>query len=241
MVPRFLVPAIDPSRDRVTLPADEAHHLRHVLRLRAGDAVAVFDGRGHEWAGEIDRSDKSHVVVRLLGERQPAREPVVHVTVAVAVLKSPHMDAVVRDVTMLGAAAVVPMITAHVIAPKRLRSKEVIERWQRIAVASAKQCGRAVVPDVQAIETFETLMRPDVSEMKVLCTEPAVGSTTTPLSPAPPRNAIVFVGPEGGWTPEEIAAAKRAGAHPISLGPRTLRAETAPLVALTLLWTTWGW
>src|SRR5438477_8948794 len=155
MAPRFFVPSIDPSIDRVTLPNDEAHHLRHVLRLRGGDPVVLFDGQGREWSAEVEHAEKSVVIVRLLGERTPAPEPRVNVTVAMAVLKADHMDDVVRDVTMLGAAAIVPITTARVIAPNRTRSHDVVQRWERVAVASAKQCGRAVVPVVQPVTSFD--------------------------------------------------------------------------------------
>jgi 16S rRNA (uracil1498-N3)-methyltransferase len=235
---RAYAPAATPPS--VELSSGEAHHITRVLRLRVGDDLVVFDGGGREWLGRIV-STAEPVVVDLVEPRVPAAEASVFVTIGIGLLKGDQMDAVVRDVTMLGVMAVAPFVSAHVAIPDGARQTRSIERWQRVAIASAKQSGRAVVPAVEPIVVFEKLLASHIGELIVLCAEPnlRVSREVAPLSR--PERALVLVGPEGGWAASEIGAARAAGAHVLDLGPRTLRAETAPTVALSALWTMWGW
>lgn len=235
--PRVLVPDVDPLE--VTLPAEEAHHVAHVLRLEAGDPLIVFDGAGHEWDARIVAVSKREVVVAIEQGRTPVMEPATRVTLAIGLLKGQAMDEVVRDATALGVASIVPMSTAHCAVPKRARGDDTpdkIERWQRIAVASAKQCGRAMLPTFSAVTPFMDVLRTP-AELKLICLEPVfpgVGIETTPM--AMPYSAVVLVGPEGGWSSGEVAAARLAGFRGLQLGALTLRAELAPTVALSQLW-----
>jgi len=240
--PRFFAPDIDVAARVVELPADEAHHLTHVLRLRVGDELAVFDGRGHEWIGRIAAVTRRRVDVELLEPATPVMEPRIRLTLAVAILKGDQMDVVVRDATMLGVAAIVPLISAHVVAARGPRTGGGgTARWHRIAVASSKQCRRAVVPAISDPVEFEALLKRD-DERRVMCVEPssAVAASQATLA-APSPSAVLFIGPEGGWSVHEIDRARDAGVEFMSLGPRTLRAEAAPAVALAALWTMWGW
>lgn len=239
MVPRFFAPDIDPANATVALSQDESHHARHVLRLRAGDAVGVFDGRGREWTASVRSIAARKVTLELRAARKAMSEPPVAVTLATALLKGDRMDAVVRDATMLGVSAIVPLITAHVVVPKAARTASAVERWRRIAVASAKQCGRAVVPAIYSPTAVATALHAN-APCKILTAEPGTAPSRT-VPAHPPGPAWLFVGPEGGWSSEEIDQAHRVGAVPITLGPRTLRADAAPIVALSVLWTTWGW
>lgn len=244
-VPRFFATPVDPASGSVTLSADESHHALHVLRLGAGDEVRVFDGLGREWSGRIASLRHSSVSVDLTAEVAAVPEPPVRVTVAVGVLKGQQMDAVVRDATMLGAWAIVPLETAHLSAgKKRLRLSG--EHWRRVAVASAKQCGRAVVPLIEDATTLPDLLGRGEFGVTVMLVEPSARSSRdTPLSAVAaasrPMTALVLIGPEGGWSEAELDVAATKGARFTTLGPRTLRAETAPTVALSGLWTLWGW
>lgn len=243
--PRFFAPSARADQTTVTLPEDEAHHLRHVLRIGVGADVAVFDGAGHEWAGRVVSASKGgEVVIELVREIVPVAEPPVRVTLGIGILKGDHMDAVVRDATMLGVAAIAPFASEHVSVPVRAwQGGGAVERWQRIAVASAKQCGRAVVPMVAPVGRFEAMLDAASAEARLMCVEPAAaGSRAVALGGMTrPASALVLVGPEGGWSAAEISAAQRRGAALVHVGPRTLRAETAPTVVLSALWTMWGW
>ena len=232
--PRVLCPDVDPPE--VTLPADEAHHVVHVLRLEAGDPLVVFDGAGHEWDARIVVASKHEVIVQIEQGRTPVMEPVTRVTLAVGLLKGQAMDEVVRDATALGVASIVPMMTAHCVVPKRARGDDAIDRWQRVSVASAKQCGRAMLPTFTAVTPFMEVLRAP-SDLKLICLEPefpGVGIETLPLTT--PYSATLLIGPEGGWSSGEVAAARLAGYRGIQLGALTLRAELAPTVALSYLW-----
>jgi 16S rRNA (uracil1498-N3)-methyltransferase len=241
-VHRFLVPNL-PSADRhVTLPRGEAHHLARVLRLTAGAEVILFDGRGHEWVGRVTDTGRVTVNVDVIAPRVPAREPPVAVTLGLAVLKGDQMDAAIRDATMAGAAAIVPFVSAHVAVAERAWRARSIERWERVAVASAKQCARAVVPTIAPVARFDELLPLSQEGLRLLTVEPAQATAAAKATPrARPSRALVLVGPEGGWTADELQLAEQHGYGLLSLGPRTLRADVAPVVILSVLWTWWGW
>jgi 16S rRNA (uracil1498-N3)-methyltransferase len=250
--PRFFVPDRVPAASVVTLPADEAHHLTRVLRLGVNDVVAVFDGRGGEWLARIASAGRGGVTVELGAPVAPAVEPRVRVTLAVGLLKGDQMDDVIRDATMMGVDAIVPMQSAHVTVPERAwKGSHARDRWRRVAVASAKQCRRAVVPELSPVRAFADVIA-DVSAFssgRFICLEPARQDTQDAMERSPveerqstvPAAALVLVGPEGGWSGDEAASALAAGFAPLRLGPRTIRAERAPLVALSALWSRWGW
>lgn len=230
------------ARGRLMLPRSEAHHLARVLRLAAGELIVLFDGRGHEWLARVAETGRATVAVDVLEPRTPVPEPPVPVTLGLAVLKGDQMDSAIRDATMAGAAAIAPFVSAHVAVAERAWRARSLERWERVAIASAKQCARAVVPVIRPVVRLDDLLAGPPAGLRVLCVEPAQATRVpqgTPLSR--PVEALVCVGPEGGWTGEELMLAERAGCEMLTLGPRTLRADAAPLVVLSVLWAWWGW
>ncbi len=243
VLPRFYVPGLDRIGE-ITLPADEGRHLARVLRLHRGDRILVFDGRGREWIAEVAAAERT-VRVRILEPTTPVPEPRLRIVLAHGLLKGAKEDDLVRDATMLGVAGLRPMWSAHTaLSRSGFRTAHALERWRRIAVASCKQCGRAVVPDVFAPgECFE-LMAADRSDLRLLLVEPGARVGAVPLSSIVegprPGSATFFVGPEGGWSGSEIDQAISCGARPIRLGSRTLRADAVPIVAMTALLFAWG-
>jgi 16S rRNA (uracil1498-N3)-methyltransferase len=243
VLPRFFVPEAKTTGSVVQLPEDEAAHLLHVLRLKTGDVIQVFDGRGREWRARVDEVGRSHARVQLEATVAPGAEPGVKLALAIAILKGDKMDNVVRDAVMLGASGIVPLVTQRVeIPPRAVERGHRIERWRRIAIASAKQCGRAVVPAVSTPVGLPDLLTSKSTALRIMLVEPgasipAVGRMQD-LSRA--NETLLFVGPEGGWTASEIEAAHAAGARLATLGSLTLRADAAPLVAITALRTAWG-
>jgi len=243
---RFYAPDLAPGAEFVRLPAEEAEHLTRVLRLRAGAEVRVFSGRGYECAGRVEAIDRRAVTVRVGRAVSPAPEPSVPIVLAQAVPKGDAMDAIVRDSVMLGVAAIVPIVSARTEA--RLegpRSAGRVSRWRRIAIASAKQCLRAVVPDVHDMTPFASCLTEPRVEQRFLLAEPTLRGTprvsVRALSRRPaPASALLAVGPEGGWTDEEAEVAAAAGCIAITLGRRTLRADAAALVAIAALQCVWG-
>ena len=239
MPPRFLADSIDSAASTARLSADEARHLSQVLRLGVGDEIAVFDGAGREFLARVETLDRAGAGVRLLDPIDAAAEPAVRLTLAQAYLKGEKMDDVVRDATMMGVSAIEPLVTEHTARyPGRTQ-----DRWRRIAVSSAKQCGRAVVPAVGAGTSFAEWLPADGSELRLMLVEPSApvaGHPVSTLAGDRPASASLLVGPEGGWGSEEIAAAVRAGYVPITLGRRTLRADAVPVVAIGVLQFIWA-
>lgn len=241
---RFYAPDADRSGLTVALPPGEAHQLVHVLRLRGGAAVRVFDGRGREFAGRVETAGRAAATVRTLEPRAPSPEPAVRLTLATALLKGRATDAVIRDATMLGAAAIQPLTTARSrAAPQAAGAAR--ERWRSIAVSSAKQCGRAVVPAIEPIAPLAAFTAaPTAAALRILLVEPAArgphASVGALSGRAAPAAAAIAVGPEGGWAAAEVEAAAAAGFELLTLGARTLRADAAPAAAIAVLQHLWG-
>ena len=240
-VHRFFAPALDPGDETVTLPRDEAEHLTRVLRMGVGDTVAVFDGRGHEFSARVVSAERRDVRVQIVGRVDPAAEPAVALTLAQAVIKGDKMDDIVRDAVMLGVAAVQPLVTARAESTvAQLTNGHRLDRWRRVALASVKQSRRAVLPDVRRPLTLESFLQDPPSALAVMLVEPgAAGGGVEPLSalqgsPVPP-DATLFVGPEGGWTESELAAARAHDVRLVTLGHRTLRADATPVAAISVL------
>jgi 16S rRNA (uracil1498-N3)-methyltransferase len=241
--PRFYAPGLDPSAERVPLPAEEAEHLTRVLRLGAGALVQVIDGRGGLWSAEVIAAGKRSATVRLIDREPPAAESRVPITLVMSVLKADKMDDVVRDAVMLGVIAIQPVISERAeIRMATLVKSERVARWQRIAVSSAKQCGRAVVPAIREAMPIDWYWTEATDAVRLMCVEPsaALGQVASVQNVPKPRAADVIVGPEGGWTVPEVAAAHASGVILMSLGGRTLRADAVPIVALTALLTAWS-
>jgi 16S rRNA (uracil1498-N3)-methyltransferase len=245
---RFYAPDIRQVGDEVSLPEDEAQHLTRVLRLREDAVVRVFDGRGREYEARVAHAGRDDVRIVVNIECQPpSPETRVAVTLAPAALKGDKMDDVVRDAVMIGVAAIQPVVsTRSEVSLAALTRGQRQARWQRIAVASAKQCGRAVVPPVAAPCTLDALLL-GMEERRVpapglMLAEPRADAemlALRDLAVEPPRETTLLIGPEGGWTGAELSRAA-ATCRFLRLGERTLRADATPLVALAALLAHWG-
>ena len=243
---RCYIPDIDGTLVRV--PEEQARHLVRVLRLRAGDDLQVFDGRGGEWSARLRSVERAAVTAEIIAPCDALPEPPTILTLAVGLLKGDQMSTVIRDATALGVAAIVPFVSDHVAVPEAAWRTRSAERWARIAVSSATQCGRAVVPAIHDVARFEELVDGGMYAERWMCVEPLLQEdgasepvTTAGQAAPPPASALVLTGPEGGWSGGEWTRARDVGTHALYLGPRTLRAEIAPAVALSVLWSRWGW
>lgn len=242
---RFHAPpsAFNSTLDSVTLASEEARHLRDVLRLKPGDEVFVFDGVGKEFHCSVEESRRDTAQLRIIAEVEPARsESPLELTLAVALLKGEKFDLVVQKATELGVSRVVPVATK--LADIRLRDEsdaaKRVARWQRIALEAAKQSGRAVVPQISEPVSFESLLENSSGEPEMSCLmfSERDGQSLPEamrLLPAKVSRLTALVGSEGGWTNEELDAARQAGWAIVTLGGRTLRAETAAIAVAVLL------
>jgi len=236
---------MDSGDEMVVLPKDEAEHLVRVLRLGPGDAVAVFDGRGLECLAKVVAADRRDVRVQLLSRVEPAAEAAVPLTLVQAVLKGDKMDDIVRDAVMLGVAAVQPIVTTRTeVTVAALTRSGRLDRWRRVALASVKQSRRAVIPDIRGPLTFESWLDEPQAAATLMLVEPGAATSAEPLSilreQKIPSDAAIVVGPEGGWTEPEWAAAGQRGVHLVTLGHRTLRADAVPIAAISVLQFLWG-
>jgi 16S rRNA (uracil1498-N3)-methyltransferase len=240
---RFYAPpsAFNSALDSVTLATEEARHLRDVLRLKVGDKVYVFNGAGQEFQCTVEESRRDSAELKVIAQITPARpESELQLTLAVALLKGEKFDLVVQKATELGVSHIVPLVTK--LADIRLRDEsdaaKRVARWQRIALEAAKQSGRAVVPMVAAPVSFASLIaEPAEPGMKRLMFSEREGKSLKAAADltGTATRITALVGSEGGWTDEELNGAQQAGWAIVTLGGRTLRAETAAIAVAVLL------
>ena len=234
MVPRFYLDAPLRAGGVCTLSEDAAHHAVHVLRLREGDEVTLFNGRGGEFAARIASMQRLRISIDLLQHRGLERESPLRVTLVQGVSAGERMDSTVRKAVELGVAEVQPVLAARSVArPKGDRAENRRSHWQKIVISACEQCGRNRVPEVQPLVPLERLPAGRQLAAKILLSP----ASELPLSklPAAESHFVLAAGPEAGFTEEEEAALVEAGFVPASLGPRVLRTETAAVAALAAL------
>jgi 16S rRNA (uracil1498-N3)-methyltransferase len=246
---RFYAPPIAFGMDEKSaiLGPEETRHLRDVLRLHSGDEIYVFDGAGHEFHCAVETIAKDSTALRVISEVETTRpESPLDLTLAIALLKGEKFELVIQKATELGIKRIVPLETER--ADVRLRDNEdaqkKLARWQRIALEAAKQTGRAFVPEVSAPLTLSSLLmlkdkdRESLSDVARLMFAERAGDSfgeATKSFIEEPNDMVAVVGPEGGWADEEIELARANGWKIVTLGGRTLRAETAAIVVVSLL------
>ena len=204
--------------DVVALESDERHHA-HVVRVREGEEVEVFNGRGEGFFGVYDDN-----AVRLTSPA-PDRESPAVIHLAMAVIQLEKFELVLQKATELGVRSIIPLVTDRVeLRPERYRGKQ--ERWRKIVFEAVKQSGRTRIPVVEEPATFDEMLKRDGTKILFDADAPATEQPSTP--------ATLLIGPEGGWSERELDAARSAGCAFRQLGPRRLRAETAAIVATAL-------
>jgi 16S rRNA (uracil1498-N3)-methyltransferase len=242
---RFYAPPEAFDQGRVTLAADEARHLRDVLRLKQGDEAFVFDGEGKEFACVVAETGRgsSPAMLEVKAEVEPSSpESFLKLTLALALLKGEKFDLVVQKATELGVVRLVPLITTR--ADVRLRDEsdaiKRVARWQRLALEACKQSGRARVPLIDAPISFSTLIesaKPESFKLRLMFAEREGRGLLETLEPNESRaqSVIALVGAEGGWDDVEIRQARENGWNIVTLGGRIMRAETAAISIAALL------
>ena len=229
---RFYVAELDGSTVRLSGP--EHHHLTHVLRLREGDEVALFDGKGRSVSGRISRIDDSVAEVEVgveVGANLASCESSLALRLAVVVPKGDRMTTIVQKATELGAVEVIPLVSARGEWDETA-ARGKLDRWQRIALEACKQSGRSVIPTIASPTSFGELVgsnEPSASTLWV-----AQAFEPRPALPPGVRDATICIGPEGGWAEDELELVRSHGATLFGLGPRILRTDTAATVAVAL-------
>lgn len=242
-VPRFHVATdigVDDVGREIALPDAAAHHALRVLRLATGDALTLFTGAGGEFAATLVRADKRDAWVLLDAFSAVEREPALAVTLVQGVPANDAMDFVVRRAIELGAAAVQPVVAARSARfPADERGRKRLAHWRQIAVAACEQCGRNRVPPVHDVADLDAWLAARAPARPGIVLDPAARISIAAV-PAPASSIDLLVGPEGGFTSDEVARATRAAFMPVRIGPRILRTETASLAALAAIHTLWG-
>lgn len=233
-MPRFFTMAA-PVDGCLSIEGEDAHHIVRVLRMREGEAVTICNSAGIDYACVIDALDSACVRCRILSEAPSAGEPSARVTLYMALPKGDKMELIIQKAVELGASAVVPFQGARCVSrpdEKALHRKG--ERWQRIAAEAAKQCGRGRIPTVHDAVSFSEAVRQAAEAETALFFYECERETAlrTAIGGRALRSVSMLIGPEGGFSLDEAQAAREAGLISVSLGPRILRCETAPLAAL---------
>lgn len=233
---------IDPSLvtgPEVSITGSEVHHIKNVLRLKAGDGLKLFDGKGFEYEAVIVRVSAKEVTVEIQHKAGAATPSGVQIIVAQAFLKEKKMDDLVRKLCELGMTRWVPFFSKRSIArPDAKRLEARFRRWQRIATEAVKQCRRIDTPQIADALSFEAML--DFSQncdVRIVFWENESSPLTGGLASedSPPQKILLILGPEGGFTDQEIEQLQNRGFVPAGLGPRILRAETATIAAVTLV------
>lgn len=231
-MPRFFIDGAADGRAYIT--GADALHIAKALRMRPGEAMTLCDGKGTDFDGVLETVTDRQVTVRITASRPSQAEPTLAVTLYQGLPKGDKMDWIVQKAVELGVTAVVPVATRRSVARLEGKADKKQERWQRIAAEAAGQCDRGILPAVERpLSWSQALSR--LSEEPALVFYEGGGQPLRELVTPSTRRLSVFVGPEGGFDPEEIDAFRRQGGGVATLGPRILRCETAPLAALTLL------
>ncbi len=237
-VPRVYTPQPLANGCQVALEENPSSHLARALRMGTGDQLTVFNGEGGEYAATIASADRRKVIVDVTGFRDQDCESPLAVELGIAVSRGERMDWVVQKSTELGVTAITPLLTERVeVKLNAERSAKRQRHWQQVAISACEQCGRNRVPQVAAITSL-TRWLPEVQSQRRFVLHHRARAADA--SDTAPTSVALLIGPEGGLSEAEIAAAENAGFEALKLGPRVLRTETAPLAALSVLQSRWG-
>lgn len=240
-MPRFYCPPPLPLEGTFELPLPAAHHAARVLRLRKGETVQMFDGRGNECHGIIAAIEGKRVVVEGINCVNSTRESPLAVLLAQALPSSEKMDWVIQKATELGVAEIQPVDTERSVAklpPERTEKR--LEHWRQVAISACEQCGRNILPAIQApLDIMVWLQQTKITPAAKYILLPE-SAATLPGQAAPQGKIMLLIGAEGGFSEPEITAALSCGFTPIRMGARVMRTETAAIAGLAAMQTLWG-
>lgn len=238
--PRFYHPEEMNPGCVVALAEDHVHYARRVLRMHQGDRLDLIDGKGFEYHGVIHNMTPEEVWIEVL-EKNPILDPSVGLTLCQSLLKADKMDFIIQRSVELGVNTFIPFISSRSVVrltPEAADRK--VERWRKIATEAARQCGRSTIPSVEAVLSYvDMLNRADEKTVKVIFWEAESERTIRQIFRNDEGESspgyFFIVGPEGGFSGDEVFRAKEAGFFPVSLGKRVLKVETAVMSILAIL------
>ena len=236
---RFFIDSASIRARTAALTGPDVRHIRTVLRLGPGDEINLFDGEGLEYRARIIDSTPRTITLSILKKHSAVSESHLEITLGQAFLKARKMDRIVRQLTELGASSFIPFVAERSVPrPRPGRLAERRRRWQTIAREALKQCGRSKAPHVGPVISFQDLMSLEQPyDLKIIFHHSQSGTKSKPSleSAGHVRKLLALIGPEGGFTDKEVKLALDCGFVPMSLGPRTLKADTAAVAAGAIL------
>jgi 16S rRNA (uracil1498-N3)-methyltransferase len=246
MAHRFFASPDQIGNSTITLSIDESHHLIRVLRMRPGDEAFVFDGEGQEFRCKVITTNGNRARLEIIEALTNSVESPLRITLAQALAKAEKFDLIVQKATELGASRIVPLASDRADVKLSAESTQRrLQRWRRISLEALKQCGRRKLVEISAPLTLKEFISAGRLESASGVSLKAVGLVFSERGGMPIEQAlglasdeiaaVALIGPEGGWSGQELALMERCGYKSVTLGPRVLRTETAAIVALTLI------
>ena len=234
-MPRFFSDQIHPGCIALTLGGEDAKHISRSLRMKPGEIITVSDGAGTDYGCEITQIDRDAVALKILYSHESGVEPSVHVTLYQGVPKGDKMEELIQKCVELGISKVVPVLTRRSVSrPEEKSAAKKRERYAKIALEAAKQCGRGVIPEVAPMTAFRQAVNESREDIKILFYEGG-GAPLTSLVAPNAKSIAIFIGPEGGFEKEEVDFLIENGGVNATLGKRILRTQTAPVAALSAI------
>lgn len=228
---RFFAPPTRLFDSRIILDAEESHHLARVLRLLPGATVFAFDGNGVEYECEVARVSKEATELNVLARLSNEVESTLSLTLAQALVKGDKFDWVVQKATELGVTRIVPLVTEHSEFRKAEGRELRLQRWRRIALEATKQCGRRKLIEFGEVQNFQQFCETESHGLRLIFSERGGQG----LAEVTRSNSVTLaIGPEGGWSENELKLSEAYAFVPVHLGNRTLRTETAAVAAVSL-------
>ncbi len=238
---RFFAAKESIASDTVILYGSDASHIRTVLRLQVGDKIQVLDGEGSLYLVQLVEVKSKSIKGEVISSEKVNNESPLKIKLGQSLIKGNKFDMVLRKSVELGVYSITPLITERTVT--KTDGDKKINRWKKIAEESSKQCGRSSLPKIsEVIMKLDTFCQQSSdSDLKLIFWELENRNGLGDINPnTPPDSASVLIGPEGGFTLQEVETARSHGFQTVGLGPRIFRAETAPIVALSLLQSRWG-
>lgn len=222
----------------IELATEASHHLARVLRMQRGDTLILFNGDGGEYPATIAAIDKRSVTVATAQRVENDLESPLQLQLGIAMSKGDRMDWIVQKATELGVARIAPLYSERVeLKLQGERAEKKLEHWRGVAIAACEQCGRNRLPEITDVQPLATWLEQTTAERKFVLHHRSTAVLDAAVRPA---SVALLIGPEGGLSETEIAAAERHDFASLRLGPRVLRTETAPLAAIGVLQYVWG-
>ncbi len=222
----------------VTLPQDTSHYLQHVLRLKVGSMVIVFNGQGGQYLGSVFDISKKSVAIKVTQFQPLDTESSCHIHLAQALGKGEKMDWLIQKAVELGVSEITPLLTEFCnVKLDESRADKRWNHWQNIMISACEQSGRTKLPKLNPVIQYKHWLSKINSSLKLIC-HPTCGGSLSDLAPS--NDITVLIGPEGGWSDDEVNLALGEGFVGVALGPRILRMETAAIVSVALLQAKFG-